>query len=34
MNILFYLTRYPGVGGIETVTTQIVGQLALKKGTT
>lgn len=32
MNILFYLTRYPGVGGIETVTTQIVGQLALKKG--
>lgn len=32
MNILFYLTRYPGVGGIETVTSQIIGQLALKKG--
>lgn len=32
MNILFYLTRYPGVGGIETVTSQIIGQLTLKKG--
>lgn len=32
MNILFYLTRYPGVGGIESVTSQIIGQLALKEG--
>lgn len=30
MNILFYLTRYPGVGGIETVTSQIIEQLSLK----
>lgn len=30
MKILFYLTRYPGVGGIETVTSQIIEQLALK----
>lgn len=32
MNILFYLTRYPGVGGIETVTSQMIGQLTLKDG--
>lgn len=32
MNILFYLTRYPGVGGIETVTSQIIGYLASKCG--
>lgn len=30
MNILFYLTRYPGVGGIETVTSQIIGKLSQK----
>ena len=30
MNILFYLTRYPGVGGIETVTSQIIKALSLK----
>lgn len=30
MNILFYLTRYPGVGGIETVTSQIIKALTLK----
>ncbi|WP_455621549.1 glycosyltransferase [Parabacteroides sp.] len=34
MNILFYLTRYPGVGGIETVTTQIVGHFVQKQGYT
>lgn len=33
MNILFYLTRYPGVGGIETVTSQIIEQLTLKGDT-
>lgn len=32
MNILFYLTRYPGVGGIETVTSQITESLVLDKG--
>lgn len=30
MNILFYLTRFPGVGGIETVTSQIIKALTLK----
>ena len=30
MKILFYLIRYPGVGGIETVTSLVAGALALK----
>lgn len=30
MNILFYLTRFPGIGGIETVTWQIIKQLTQK----
>lgn len=34
MKILFYLTRYPGIGGIETVTSQIIRQLTLKCGHT
>lgn len=32
MNILFYLTRYPGMGGIETVTSQMIEQFTLKEG--
>lgn len=31
MKILFYLTRYPGVGGIETVTLQILSYLTVNK---
>lgn len=28
MNILFYMTRYPGWGGIENVTSLIVSELS------
>lgn len=32
MNILFYLTRYPGIGGIENVTKIITSNLQSKYG--